>query len=80
MLIVNVYFSGVVKVVNGRTLGKGLELMKGSRFEINQLYLQIVQHYVQHYVASSEEEYNTMYSTMWLALRRSTTFCTALCG
>ena len=35
----NVYFNGVVREVNARALGKGLELLSanGGRFEINQL-------------------------------------------
>ena len=35
----NVYMDGVVREVNVRVLGKGLELLSanGSRFEINQL-------------------------------------------
>ena len=37
--LVNVYMDGVVRVVNVRVLGKGLELlgMNGGRFETNQL-------------------------------------------
>ena len=35
----NVYMDGVVRDMNGRVLGKGLELLNanGGRFEINQL-------------------------------------------
>ena len=35
----NVYMDGVVREVNGRAIGKGLELLSanGGRFEINQL-------------------------------------------
>ena len=36
----NVYMDGVVREVNVRVLGKGLELLStnGGRFEINQLF------------------------------------------
>ena len=42
--LLNVYMDGVVREVNVRVLGKGLELMSanGGRFEINQL--QMTQH------------------------------------
>ena len=44
----NVYMDGVVRVVNVRVIGKGLELMSanGGRFDKNQqlLILQIIQH------------------------------------
>ena len=42
----NVYMDGVVREVNVRVLGKGLELLSanGGRFEINQCYLQMIQH------------------------------------
>ena len=41
----NVYMDGVVREVNVRVLGKGLELRSenGGRFKINQL-LQMIQH------------------------------------
>ena len=37
----NVYMDGVVREVNVRVLGKGLELLSanGGRFEINQLFI-----------------------------------------
>ena len=42
----DVYIDGVVREVNVRVLGKGLELLcaNGGRFEINKLYLQMIQH------------------------------------
>ena len=42
----NVYMDGVVREVNVRVLGKGLELLSanGSKFEINQLLFQMIQH------------------------------------
>ena len=43
----NLYMDGVVREVNARVLGKGLELLSanGGRFEINQsCYLQMIQH------------------------------------
>ena len=33
----NVYMDGVVREVNVRVLGKGLEMLNGGRFEVNQL-------------------------------------------
>ena len=53
--VFNVYMDGVVREVNVRVLGKGLELLSanGGRFEINQLlfaddttscYLQMIPH------------------------------------
>ena len=44
--LLNVYIDGVVREVNVRVLGKGLELLSvnGGRFEINQCYLQMIQH------------------------------------
>ena len=43
----NVYMDVVVREVNVRVLGKGLELLSenGGRFEINQLLLQMIRHY-----------------------------------
>ena len=42
----NVDMDGVVREVNVRVLGKGLELLSanGGRFEINRCYLQMIQH------------------------------------
>ena len=42
----NVYMDGVVREVNVRVLGKGLELLNanGGRFEINQLLFAGIQH------------------------------------
>ena len=43
----NVYIDRVVREVNVRVLGKGLELLSanGDRCEIKKLYLQMIQHY-----------------------------------
>ena len=40
-VLFNLYMDGVVREVNDRVLGKGLELLSanGGRFEINQLFL-----------------------------------------
>ena len=42
----NVYMDGVVREVNVRVLGKGLEFLSvdGGRFEINLFFLQMIQH------------------------------------
>ena len=42
----NVYMDGVVREVNIRVLGKGLELLSanGGRFEKTSCYLQMIQH------------------------------------
>ena len=40
----NVCMDGAVREVNVRVLEKGLELLNGGRFEINQLFLQMIQH------------------------------------
>ena len=42
----NVYMDGVVRELNVRVLGKGLELLSanGGRFEITSCYLQMIQH------------------------------------
>ena len=44
--LINVYMDGVVREVNARVLGKGLELLSvnGDWFEINRLLLQVIQH------------------------------------
>ena len=43
----NVYMDGVVREVIVRLIMKGLELLSanGGRFEVNQLDLQMIQHY-----------------------------------
>ena len=43
---VYVYVDGVVRVVNDRVFEQGLELLlaNGVRFEINHLFLQMIQH------------------------------------
>ena len=42
----NVYMDGVVREVNVRVVGKGLELLiaRGGRFGINQCYLLMIKH------------------------------------